>query len=315
MILIIAGVFALIAIVSVVLLSSKKNTTTTTDNTQNNGATTGSGGVTTTTPSPTTTGRDFVVRQDPAQPFTSLNPRGVEPLVVKTSTSGKFQDYNKAVADGLIPDQDGLYHQVVDPNYDPRKTASLDISDTTFLQNNYPDAAAVVAGQTPGQIALNNSDPIVTVNNSNVSSTIQLVPNFSGPSFKQGSSNQSDMTAYLNALSNATKPFDIVYDNKLQNIFSTDNISDLNAAKAQVQSVMDNMAKLTVPAKFLGLAQAYYQGYQVARDLIDDTIGTSGSNQAGVLAAATRMTTDVNRFSQVSDWITNDINIAARLSQ
>ncbi|GAC1413400.1 MAG: hypothetical protein NVSMB66_5290 [Candidatus Doudnabacteria bacterium] len=314
MVLIIAGVFALIAIVSVIFLSSKKNTPVVTDNGQDAGTTTQNGGVSKVNPSPTTDGRNFTVKQDPAQPFTSVNPRGVEPNVV-VAKPGKFQDYSKAVADGSIPDQDGLYHQVVDPNFNPRASASLNVSDTSFLQDNFPTAPAVIAGNTQGQLALNNTDPLATIDHSNDSTVIPTIPNFNGPTFRLGQDSSANFNSYLSSLSDTTKTFDIIYGNQIGQVLANDNVSQLNAAKAKVLGIMDAMSKLTVPPKFLGLAQSYYQGYQISKDLIDDQIGTTGSNRYTVVNAASKLTLDVKRFSDSIGFINSDINIAARLSQ
>ncbi|MDB4940407.1 MAG: hypothetical protein JWO40_832 [Candidatus Doudnabacteria bacterium] len=315
---IVGGIVLLIAVLSFVFLSSKKAPTTPIDNTQTNGTTTnGNGGVTTVIPSTTTGGRDFVVKEDPSQPFASVKPRGPEP-VVKPTTNTKFQDYNKAVADGLIPDQNGLYNQVVSANYDPTKNQNTDytLSQDQFVNTYYPDAKQYIAGQTPTQQQQLAIDPIVSTNANATNNTISLPLNYSGPNFAQSTNSKADMSAYFTSMSNATKSFDVVYGKEMLNVFSVTDAAQLQAYKARTKTVLDSIAKVVTPPAFLGLSEKYYQAYQSTMIIIDDQIAVnkaSNSNTAGL--AANNLANDVQGYNDLLDILNNDIKTGFSLAQ
>jgi hypothetical protein len=273
--LLIGGILALIAIISFVMFSSKKATPLPGDT--NGDGIVDSGDVTDVNASPTTDGR-FVVVEDPAQPFATISPRAEEPLPTTTANGG-FDDYDKAVAAGLIPDKDGLYHQVVDPNYNPAKDSKYNyaLSSGDFLNSYYGDQVSqVVSGNTSFDQQLNDGGGDLVVSQP---TTGVILPDASLAGVVKNVSSDNSPTAvraYYSQLAKVIAPFDLV--NTLQDRYlAMINASDPNqlaAYKQQVENVKTAIAAVKTPSQFLGMTQHYYGLYDKYSVLLDEAAFT-----------------------------------------
>ncbi len=278
-ILIAAGVLILIVVVSVVLISSKKPATTTIDD-GTNGSTSGNGGLTNVTPGSANGG--FTVVDDPTQPFASISPRANEPIRSTPSGTGgtatnQFDDYNKAVALGQIPDKNGLYHQNVDPNYNPYKSADNALSSTDFLSKYYGSNTVASTNNGTDQFGQQvNSGSGALVVTPDDTSTVVVATNasLSGVISKVGTDNSAQaINAYYASLTSATSSFDLVNDLQKHylDMINVNTVQELAVMKGQVETIKANIAKLSVPSKLVGMSQHYYIMYDTYSTLLDYT--------------------------------------------
>ncbi len=307
-ILIIVVVLALVAIVSVVFLSSKKNNTATEDAT--NGSTNSSGDLTNVTASPTGSGRGFVVKVDPTQPYVSINPRGFEPITT-TPTGQSFTDYDKAVASGLIPDKDGLYRQNANPNYDPTTDGSKDysLSSTEFLNAYYGSTAVnnVISGNSPFDQALNSAPGagLVVTDASVISAPPVDATVNSGVVTIADNSSEAIKNYYLQ-LSSAIADMDLVndLDVKYFALANAQSPQELAQMKSKVETVKQRISKIKAPSTLLGMSQHYYGLYAQFSGYIDNEIAmfsTEGPTQSDVDALSGAYTSLVSSLSQIKD--------------
>jgi hypothetical protein len=318
MLLIIASILILVAVISIVFLNMKKKAITPIDNNSPSAdsGSTSNGGVGVITPGNTTDSRGFSVKSDPAQPFALTKPRGNEP-VIATNTPTKFKDYNKAVADGIIPDQNGMYHQKVDPNYDPSAdpNTNYNLASSSFLNTYYPDASQYIAGQTPEQQQQMALSPIVSTS-SDTAKPVSLPSNYSGPSFKKAGNSKNDFQSYFLSMDTATKSFDIVSGNPMVDVFSSSDATQLTAYKIRVSQVVDAIGKVQTPPTLLGISQEYIQTYQAALNVIDDQISLGQATTTNSLAAgATTIASDFKTYNDLLDQLSLNIKNGLALAK
>jgi hypothetical protein len=317
MLLIIASILILVAVISIVFLNMKKKAITPIDNNSPSAdsGSTSNGGVGITTPGNTTDSRGFSVKSDPAQPFALTKPRGNEPVIAQ-NTSTKFKDYNKAVADGIIPDQNGMYHQKVDPNYDPSAdpNTNYNLASSAFVNTYYPNASQYIAGKTPEQQQQFNSDPIVSVDSqasgANVNTNIPTIPEADPKIFRVTQDNSvGAVKTYISNLSKALSDLDLVSDpNGIQTIFSTKDPANIDNVKTRLAAVQSLIKTVPVPVKMLGMSEAYYLAYTRASAFLDDTKAANNLNDGSGPGVILQTQKDGTALTDYLDLINKDIS-------
>jgi len=281
-----AGAFAFF------LLKNRNHQTAQNNNQQNSQASSGSGGVGSTPPAVA----GFHIFQDPGQPFTALLPR-----------QGNSSAVAIQPAPGPVPDQNQPAPTISSGDVSNPDYANLSGSD--FLSKYYPNATQVITGQTPGDIAQQQQDPVLVDNSANTA-TITDNPNVSSSLFKITNANdpQSQLN-YVTQLSNATSKFDLVNSPQLL----TDPINDptkINSSKTQAQQVMTDIQNIPVPDSMVGLSKDYFSYYQAYINFMTDYQNSFNSASP---AAVTRdeatlqkdMDTLTGRLTQVNQDIIN----------
>jgi hypothetical protein len=317
-----AIVVVVLLVLGYFLLRSKNTPPVVIDDT--GGTTTGTGGLVKVGATPIYDGRGgLVVKTDPAKPFISVTPRAADKIPttvvgggssqtpVGVGDNANFQDYNKALASGLIPDKDGLYTQIVNPIGDNPYTQNAydyTLGSTDFLSKYYPDVQTTLYGSI-GQDYLSNGaydpgtsthDPLIVENNPGVvvPGTDTTDPNapspndgvyipykvptwrdYSGPNFPTTTDNSfGALKKYIRDLSNITKPYDLVHNtNLMTDILRTQqDYKKIDAEQAKAQAVRDHLPSLVTPTNLIGFSQHYWELY-------DYFVSIAGS-QHGVVA-------------------------------
>ncbi len=282
------GVIIVLAI-GLVLFYGKKPAQQTTQNTGSQNVTTGTGNFVQVAPGPTYDLRgNLVVKTDPAQPFASVAPRAQQQTqnqLAQTPTGSglQFQNYSQAVNDGLIPDQTGMYHQVVSTSgFSPAELQQYNyaLPDDQFLQTYYPSANALLnSGNPASSTNLTQGTDSLAVLPSNPNQIVDIVPGVDPTLFKTSSADDhASLINYVNQLSAITSAYDLYNDDTTVNnvLLNDTNIGALNSYKSQAKAVQDKIVALTVPQGLLGLAQAYYQAYADYQNFVDLAISESG---------------------------------------
>lgn len=304
-IIIAVGVLVAILAIGFVLFSGKKQPQQQAQNTGGQNVTTGTGSFVQVAPGPTYDLRgNLVVKTDPTQPFASVAPRAAEPAQnnqlaqTPTGSSLQFQNYSQAVNNGLIRDQNGMYHQVVNTSgFSPAElqTYNYALPDDQFLQTYYPQANDLLNSGNPASASnlTQGADSLAILPN-NPNQTVDVVPGVDPTLFKIISADDhTSLMNYINQLSNITSAFDIYNDqNTINNALSSSNTDTLNSYGAEAKAVQDKIVALAVPQGLLGLAQAYYQAYQDYQNFINFEIASIeasgiGSGSAGLSGSTT----------------------------
>lgn len=266
--LIIGGIAALLAIILIAILAFKKPSTNEPGTTD--GTATGTGGFVSVTPSPADLGRgEFKVVVDPARPFATITPRSDEPIVVAANVPA-FDDYQSAINQGLIPDADGNYKQVVDPSgYTPleqRELADYNMPTMDFI-NKYYGTSTV---DTINTGSLGGDDVVISTDSLAARESLPLIPEIDVTMFVlTPDNNKSTMVKYISELSDATKRFDLVHDDTAtKDIFDAQSTAGLDIYIAQANQVVDAVRKVSVPSALLGLSQLYVKAYQQYLDFV-----------------------------------------------
>lgn len=322
---IIAIVLAVLIIVVGFVFYSRQQKQLVNNGGQNGGSTTGEGGFTEVPPGPVFDGRgNLIVKTDPTQPFVALAPRAAEPQPTTgggNSGSGpqsNFKNYNQALADGLIPDKNGLYNQTVDPSgfntYD-RTAYNYSLPEDQFITKYYGSGTVndIVNDATPADIAANNEDPLLISNSSSQQTQpISVVSGVDASMFQQNGNNAASYQAYIKQLSDATKPFDVIHDSAtMSGLFDTSSDSTLNSYKQKAQQIRDAIKNIAVPSNMLGLSEAYYAAYDDYLRLVDSMIvmndGSDPDNSDQNFAAA------YSAYTNMLDEVQSDIESATAL--
>lgn len=320
-IIIVAGVIALGA-VAVVLFSVLSKNKVPPPVVVENPPSTSTGDVTEVKPGPTPFGRaGFTVKIDPANPFASNSPRSKEPLpVIEQPTTG-FNDYNQAIASGLIADKNGLYKQTVDTDTIAaifnKSGTNYTLSGNNFLDTYYGDANAVISGTNIS--GSDNPDQIIVEQNQALSAdllTIPLVPEVDQKLIPvKEDISRSSVTAYINGLSSVLSDLDISHNESLNiKVFTTaTSDAELNALKQQATNVQTEIATTTTPKNMLGLSQEYYLLYQTYKQLIDDRLAINRATRGNADDLVARVENNMDKFSTILTRINADIEIARNI--
>ncbi len=236
---------------------------------------------------------NLIVKTDPTQPFVSVAPRAQSQQPNKlaqtqTGSSLQFQDYNQALNNGLIPDQNGMYKQVVNTSgFSPAETQQYNyaLPDSQFLQTYYPGANALLNSGNPSSPSnITQGTDSLAVLPSDPTAVVDIVPGVDPTLFKTTTADDNaSLMNYIKQMSAITSAFDL-YNNQttVSNVLLNDtNVDVLNSYKSQAKAVQDQITALTVPQGLLGLAQAYYQAYADYQSFVDLAISLSGDNSSG----------------------------------
>ncbi|MEK7076015.1 MAG: hypothetical protein AAB948_04455 [Patescibacteria group bacterium] len=298
-ILIIGGVAVFLAIVLIAILASKESNTTPPDTT---GTTTGTGGYVSVTPSPADLGRgEFKVVVDPSRPFATITPRSDEPVIL--SSVPAFDNYQTAIDQGLIPDSNGNYKQVVDPSgYTPleqKQLADYNMPTMDFINKYY--GASTVNDINTG--SLGGDDIVIATDSSIAQESLPLIPEIDVTMFVlTPNNNKSTMTKYVTELSDATKRFDLVHDDTItKSIFDAQSTAGLDIYTTQANQVLEAIKQVSVPSALLGLSQLYVKAYQ---QYLDFTSQVSASLDPATQAASEDSNQIYNTYTALGDTIT-----------
>jgi hypothetical protein len=265
----------IIAIVLVIVLTKKNPTTTTTTppvgstgtgtvSTGTGSTSTGTGSSTTTTPgnSTVTLGNGQVAVITPqlnaTQPYATTAPRVEPKATTSTGSTTPLQSGSSSTSGNSSSSQVAS----ANTNYNYNQ------SDSSFVQQYYPDANAVING---GNGAAGNAydDPadqiIFTTGNSSSSGPQLTAPSgfdTSSLNISQDSSYSNDL-AYLSALQSTTAVFDIINNTGyITQPLQDQSVAEANAYVKEAQTVLAAIQNLTVPGNLVDLQASYVAVYQ-----------------------------------------------------
>ncbi len=324
-----AGILLIVAIIfTIYTINKNKNAPTSSGQTPGQQAgsapVSGSGGLLQVQPSPLYDARgDLIVKSDPTKPFASIAPRAKEPTSASTAAGSpsnpasiNFQDYNKAVASGLIPDQNGLYTQVIDPSgFSPQdRNTNYALGEDQFLQQYYPEAQSIINSSDPtSQENQSSPDAIAIVPSAPLDSNgaVDIVAGADPSLFKTtAATDPTTVRYYVVTISKAAAAFDILHDDlKISSlILKTHDSATLLSYQAQAKAVQAKIVAIIVPEPLLGLSEAYYQAYQAYQNYIDQLMKIAAAESSATLPANTDLS-GYNKLSSAMD------DLSSRVSQ
>lgn len=302
---------------------SKKNPSTDVGQTNTQ---TGSGGLGNLPTGTTNQGRSFAVITDPSQPYVTILPRASEtdadnnykPATADNNQNSGGLSFQQQYDLGLIADENGEYKQVIDPSgtnqYLANQKADYALSDEQFLQKYYPDYLAFNAGTTPEQIAQESNDPVVT----DTPSAADIVdsPTVNANQFTVSSSNtQAAILAYIGKLSDATKDFDLVYNNDLVlNGLDLNTLDEVQTYYDKVASTANAIRAVPVPTSMLAFSKSYLHLYELYAAVLNDEKALIKNPKATNPIFQT-YATDAQAFNDQLSTVTDNINVVKSISK
>lgn len=303
--------------------AGKKNPDIGTDQTNTQTGTGGLGNLPTGT---TNQGRSFAVISDPSQPYVTILPRASEtdadnnykPATADNNQNSGGLSYQQQYDLGLAPDENGEYKQVIDPSgtnqYQANQKADYALSDEQFLQKYYPDYLAFNAGTTPEQIAQDAKDPVV-IDTPSAADVVDS-PTVDSSQFTVSSSNTTTaITAYINKLSDATKDFDLIYNNDLVlNGLDLNTLDEAQGYYDKVAATANAIRAVPVPSSMLAFSKSYLHLYELYAAVLNDEKALIKNPKATNPVFQT-YATDAQAFTDQLSSVMDNINVVKSITQ